>query len=131
MQQQCRANAAAVTAGKGTHTASTARTQYTSDPVSDPDVTVEPRGAAPSPAPEASAQQVLEHVLDHLSETQELFAGQYRVLHFMARRHGGQGLVQFMRRESDGLDFAVKFFNDQHGACAAAAPALSLSGLSL
>ena len=40
----------------------------------------------------------------------------YEVKNFMSRREGGQGTVQFLQRKVDGLEFAVKFFQDADGA---------------
>jgi hypothetical protein len=74
-------------------------------------------GPTPPPPPEDDTEEKqLDRALDHLYDTHEAFHGGYEVLSFMARRQGGQGVVQFMRRASDGLDFAVKFFNDRRGA---------------
>jgi hypothetical protein len=70
----------------------------------------------PPPPQEGPQQAQLEPALDHLYDTREQFRGVYEVLSFMARRRGGQGMVQFMRRTSDGLQFAVKFFDDRKGA---------------
>ena len=39
-----------------------------------------------------------------------------RCRNFLARRQGGQGVVQFMKRARDGVEFAVKFFYDLDGA---------------
>jgi serine/threonine protein kinase len=52
----------------------------------------------------------LERVLDNMHESDELFFGKFAVLNFLARRAGGQGCVQFVRRIPDQVQFAVKFF---------------------
>ena len=60
----------------------------------------------------------LGRALDFLRQEKELFLGEFDVLSFLDRRQGGQGVVQFMTRRSDRLEYAVKFFNDREGACA-------------
>ena len=64
-------------------------------------------------AGEMTLQQQKERLtaeLDHMRRRSENFLGQYAVLPWTERREGGQGVVQFMRRERTEEAVAVKFF---------------------
>ena len=66
------------------------------------------------------ADKRLQSALDRMNSCKQLFLGDFEVLNFMMRREGGQGVVQFMKRSCDGVDFAVKFFHDVNGATSCA-----------
>ena len=75
--------------------------------------------ATPHLSTNATANNVaknLERALDFMHDTGELFLSEFEVQNFLARREGGQGLVQFVRRAADGVEFAVKFFHATDGA---------------
>lgn len=63
-----------------------------------------------------TAQDTLAGALDYLHREGERFLGKFEVLDFLARREGGQGTVQFMRRHRSGTEYAVKFFDARNGA---------------
>ena len=85
-------------------------------PAADLPVPLTSPGVQVSSSTVRSERKRLQRALDWLHDERELFLGEYEVLNFLARRKGGQGVVQFMKRHSDGLEFAVKFFQAREGA---------------
>lgn len=60
----------------------------------------------------AAAEQ-LEDALDDMHARGEVLMGVYELLGPACRRRGGQGVVQFARRQQNGAEQAIKFFTDR------------------
>lgn len=61
----------------------------------------------------ALADDNLDEVLNGMHARGEVLMGVYEFLGASSRRHGGQGLVQFVRRMQNGAEHAIKFFSDR------------------
>lgn len=61
----------------------------------------------------AAADENLDDVLNGMHARGEVLMGVYEFLGASSRRHGGQGVVQFVRRTQNGAEHAIKFFSDR------------------